>query len=140
MRTVTNGVMGIFNPTSGTVPYFWFVAVSDCDSTTGLDIESYELAFTNIEYDHWEREFSYDYWGVAQAHIAFIFFYFALAGLHVYGCWQLYRKEAYHPLVKILTTCILLQFIANFFYMLYTFLYSLIMVLDLQEYLLLVNY
>jgi len=120
---VKYGIPGQYNPRSFQIPYFWYVAVSDCNSKVGLDIESYEMTFVNREYGTYEYQFSYDTWGVAQAHLAFIFFYIALVGLHLYGSWQLFRVEAYHPLVKILTASVFTQAFANFLQVVHTSIY-----------------
>jgi len=108
-RPVVSGEPGFFTPASFVTTYYWYLAVADC-TQEDLDIESYDFHFTNPEYGYWEREFSFDRWGVAQTYIAFFILYIILVALHLYGCWQLYRIEAYHPLVKVLTIAIMLEF------------------------------
>jgi len=82
------------------------------------------LHFLNSEYGYWEKEISFDRWGVGQAYISFFVFYFLLVVAHLYGCWQLYRKEAYHPLVKIVTLSILFEFVCNLFQMIHYSVYA----------------
>jgi len=122
-RNVTSGVPSSFVPVSYMKQYFWYFAIADC-SGSSLDFSSYEVHMTNSEYGHWEQELSFDRWGIGQAYIAFFVFYIVLVGAHIYGCWQLYRKEAYHPLVKIITLAILLEFICNFFQMIHYSVYA----------------
>jgi len=88
--TIVNDKPGFLQPNSVAVEYFWFLAVSDC-SEQSLDIESYDLLFTNPQYGVWEKQFSFDRWGIGQTYISFFILYIILVALHLYGCWQLYR-------------------------------------------------
>jgi len=118
-----SGKPGYFTPASFQVPYFWYLAVADCSSKT-LDIESYEFLFTNPEYGPWEKQFSFDRWGIGQTYIAFFVLYIILLALNIYGSIQLYKVEAYHPLVKILTIAITMEFFDVFFQMIHYSIYA----------------
>jgi len=122
-RNITSGVPSYFTPASYMVQYFWFFAIADC-SGTELEFSDFELHFINSEFGHWEQEFSFDRWGIGQTYIAFFVFYVVLVVVHLYGCWQLYKKEAYHPLVKLVTLAILFEFVCNFFQMIHYSIYA----------------
>jgi hypothetical protein len=122
-RVITSEVPGFFTPASHYATYFWFLAISDC-SVKSLDIDSYDFLFTNPEFGHWEKQFSFDRWGIGQTYIAFFILYIILVALHLYGSWQLYRIEAYHPLVKILTIAVLIEFINVIFQMIHYSVYA----------------
>jgi len=89
-----------------------------------LDIESYEFIFTNPEYGPWEKQFSFDRWGIGQTYIAFFVLYIILLALNIYGSIQLYKVEAYHPLVKILTVSNILEFFNVLFQMIHYSIYA----------------
>jgi len=122
-RVVTSGVPGHFTPSSYVATYFWYLVVADCSVKT-LDLESYEFLFLNSEYGPWEKQFSFDRWGIGQTYIAFFVLYVILLSLHLYGCWQLFRVEAYHPLVKILTVAVILEFFDTTFQMIHYSIYA----------------
>jgi len=117
-RDIISDKPGSFTPISNMVPYFWFLVVADC-SASSINVESFDVSFTNPYYGKWEQQFSFDRWGIGQTYIAFFIFYIVLVALHLWGCYSLYRVEAYHPIVKLLTGAILFGFFDVFFQMIH---------------------
>jgi len=120
---IKNEVHEHMGPSSHVATYFWFLAVADCTAHS-LDLETYEFIFTNPEFGPWEKQFSFDRWGIGQTYIAFFVLYVILLSLHLYGCWKLYSVEAYHPLVKILTVAVILEFFDTTFQMIHYSVYA----------------
>eukprot|EP01130_Rhizamoeba_saxonica_P000562 TRINITY_DN10530_c0_g1_i1.p1 TRINITY_DN10530_c0_g1~~TRINITY_DN10530_c0_g1_i1.p1 ORF type:complete len:432 (-),score=43.99 TRINITY_DN10530_c0_g1_i1:65-1360(-) len=103
--------------------YFWFLAVADCSSSSGINIKHYDIEFINPG-GHWARQFSFDQQTVGQFLIFFFFMYICLISAHGYSCYQLFRIDCYHPIVKLLSVIIALEFFSIFLEMVHYSIYA----------------
>jgi len=91
----------------GHAKYYYF-AVIDCKSDTGIDLHNYTIHMTNPG-GPWDTEFSYDEAGMIYVYLIFWLTYMVGITVHAYGAWKLYKLGAFHPIVKLLSTALLLQ-------------------------------
>lgn len=52
-------------------------------------------------------------------YVAFFVFYLVVLGAHAYSAWQLFRTEALHPIVRLVSVTVILQFFSVLFYMIH---------------------
>eukprot|EP01126_Amoeba_proteus_P003189 TRINITY_DN11050_c0_g2_i2.p1 TRINITY_DN11050_c0_g2~~TRINITY_DN11050_c0_g2_i2.p1 ORF type:complete len:363 (-),score=47.81 TRINITY_DN11050_c0_g2_i2:146-1234(-) len=120
MRLVKSNISDSFIVNDVVRPYWWYVAVADCDSTTGINISHYELHFTNPSpisaYEMLYAEFSYDVQGLGQAYFSFTVYYLILLVLHVHAVRSLIRTNEYHHMIKLVTAGIVLLFLSSSFF------------------------
>jgi len=107
---VKNGQIYRFSPFQVTRAYFWYAAVADCDSLSGIDI-IYQAQFINPG-GIWDAQFSYDEQGVLQMYITFAIFYIILMLVHFWGVWQMTKDDSWHPIVRILTAALFSEFLS----------------------------
>jgi len=111
-RQVISGVPNWFFPTQWTRAYFWYFAVADCSNASGGLTLDYSLEYYNPG-GYFYHQFSYDEQGVAEMYIFFTIFYFILGLVQAYAAWQLIRQESWHPIVRLLTITVGLQFVSS---------------------------
>eukprot|EP01126_Amoeba_proteus_P063950 TRINITY_DN8889_c0_g1_i3.p1 TRINITY_DN8889_c0_g1~~TRINITY_DN8889_c0_g1_i3.p1 ORF type:complete len:423 (-),score=39.51 TRINITY_DN8889_c0_g1_i3:317-1585(-) len=137
MRHVTSQSRGIVEVTSNETgfiqtldvvrPYWWYVALADCDSE-GLSVSRYDLHFLNPAPNGtmkiWYTEFSYDTQGLAQTYILFVIFYLFVGATHLYAVTGLVTKNEYHPLIRLVTIGLVFLFISYSFYIIHFVVFS----------------
>eukprot|EP01120_Amphizonella_sp_Union-15-10_P017391 TRINITY_DN963_c0_g1_i1.p1 TRINITY_DN963_c0_g1~~TRINITY_DN963_c0_g1_i1.p1 ORF type:complete len:434 (-),score=47.48 TRINITY_DN963_c0_g1_i1:78-1379(-) len=96
-------------------PHFWYVAVANCKAPKeiGIGMFQYDIKFLNPG-GRLTRQFSYDEQGLFGMYLFYFLFYFFGLIVHLIGVWQLYRRAAFHPIVRLLTTTIVLEFVSIF--------------------------
>jgi len=92
---------------------FWYVVVLNCQATKDWSI-AYEIIATNPG-GFWSKQFSSDEQGVAGLYTAYFLFYIILLGAHFFAVFQLKKERCYHVLVKLVTLCLVLEFLHIFF-------------------------
>eukprot|EP01125_Pyxidicula_operculata_P022742 TRINITY_DN9544_c0_g1_i1.p1 TRINITY_DN9544_c0_g1~~TRINITY_DN9544_c0_g1_i1.p1 ORF type:complete len:443 (-),score=89.24 TRINITY_DN9544_c0_g1_i1:46-1335(-) len=102
IKNITSGLTDVWETSSSVRPYYWYVAVADCSSATGIDIDSYDLVFLNPG-GQWFTQFSFDEQEVLQYYIFFTLWYLGLLIAHAWGVWQLIKTHSFHPIVRLLT-------------------------------------
>jgi len=95
---VVSGQTYSFNPYQHSRAYFWYVAVADCKSLSGIDI-TYHAHWYNPG-GFWLEQYSYDQQGVYPMYITFTIFYFILLIVHLWGVWQMTKDDSWHPVCK----------------------------------------
>eukprot|EP01133_Synstelium_polycarpum_P016644 gene16644-19775_t len=102
-------------------PHFWYIAAADC---TGGSLEfSYKATFLNSG-GLWSAQFSQDEHGLEALYLVYFFAFLALAAFSCYTGWALLRTQSYHPIVKLLTLSILLEFLSVFIILIHWGAYS----------------
>jgi GPR180/TMEM145, transmembrane domain len=106
-------------------PHFWFVAAADCslDKGSELDLKKFELTFFNAG-GPWEKQFSFDEQSVAGMYTGWWIIFTLGALLHGWGCYVLYRSGSYHPIVKILSVAVVLEWLVLFFSLIHWLIYK----------------
>ncbi|GAM19613.1 hypothetical protein SAMD00019534_027880 [Acytostelium subglobosum LB1] len=99
-------------PEDDTRPHYWYVVAADCSSTNGMDLE-YKLEFYNTG-NIWKHQFSADDQGLEQMYLTYFWFFLVLAIFSCYCGYMLMRTHSYHPIVKLLTITVLLEFLSIF--------------------------
>lgn len=118
--TAAGGSVDLYNyPSGGKKPenkynHYWWVVIADC-AANSQTIPSYSITFTN----HGADQLSCDEQGLPAMYIVFFVFYLFLVGAHAYSAWQLFRSEALHPIVRIISVALALQFFSIFFSMIH---------------------
>jgi hypothetical protein len=104
-------------------PRYFHVAVADCSSTNGINIGAFQITYLQDPLT-WDRQFSYDEQGLLQLHVVYFIFYCLLMAAHVYGTLEFIRKDAYHPILRILTAAIALELLSDFCMMIHYAVYK----------------
>eukprot|EP01006_Ploeotia_vitrea_P037471 TRINITY_DN66132_c2_g1_i1.p2 TRINITY_DN66132_c2_g1~~TRINITY_DN66132_c2_g1_i1.p2 ORF type:complete len:375 (+),score=170.14 TRINITY_DN66132_c2_g1_i1:412-1536(+) len=94
-------------------PRFWYLVAANCN---GFEQLFYEVSFIN-QGSAWDKEFGVNERGLNTLFVLFFLIYMALTLVHSYGIHKLWPSEVLHPIVKLLTAAITLQFFAVFFYL-----------------------
>jgi hypothetical protein len=121
--TIPNGVIDISRGSSTasghintwdiTRPHFWFLAVADCVGNNGIQL-TYSLLFLSSG-GPWYQQFSFDEQGLLQLYIFFFLFYVVLCAFHSWGVFQFIKRDAYHPILRLLTSALALELFSNMF-------------------------
>lgn len=119
-ETAAGGIVNLYNvPVGSKEPrnsykHFWWFVVADCGAQS-QNIPSYSIHITQYN----GSELSCDEYGLPAMYITFFVFYLFVIGAHAYSAWQLFKSEALHPIVRIISVAIALQFFAIFFQMIH---------------------
>jgi len=69
----------------------------------------YELLFLNAG-GPWTRQFSYDEQGLAPMYLFYFLIFLVGIFVHLKSVYDLWKREAYHVVIKLLTACVVLEF------------------------------
>jgi len=94
-------------------PHFWYFVVSNCNNSKPINLK-YHFQWLN-KGGAWTRQFSFDEQGLPAMYLVFWLFFMILTAVHLWGVVILVRNGSYHPLVRILTACIVLELFSLFF-------------------------
>ncbi|GAM23190.1 hypothetical protein SAMD00019534_063650 [Acytostelium subglobosum LB1] len=117
-----------FNGTAVTIqvldamrPHYWYVVAVDCSGNSlNMDYEFTWLNAGNI----WKRQFSNDDQGLEQMYLTYFWFFLLLAVYSCYSGWVLTTTKSYHPIVKLLTISVVLEFLSVFILLIHYGAYS----------------
>eukprot|EP00164_Ancoracysta_twista_P001448 GFYU01001888.1.p1 GENE.GFYU01001888.1~~GFYU01001888.1.p1 ORF type:complete len:434 (-),score=118.82 GFYU01001888.1:274-1575(-) len=102
-------------------PHYWYWALLNCNTTT-MSIK-YEASYLNPG-GFWTREISYDYQGYPEMYVVFSILFLIFAVIHIKGTLSLGRTSPLHPIIKLLTTAVALQFASLMFIMIHWLVYA----------------
>jgi len=93
--------------------HFWYFVVSNC----GYNSISfnYEMHMYNAGNDPWTKEFSFDEQGLEGLYLFYFIAYLIGGAVHAYAVYVLIQSRSYHPIVRLLTITIVLEFFSVFF-------------------------
>jgi len=106
-RSVVSGLQIIQPFEDDARPHYWYIAISNCGETSKLEFE-YDFQFINVG-GPWERQFSYDDQGLIEMYLIFWILFTLVTIVHLRGVWTLFSTKSFHPIVKLLTTTLLLE-------------------------------
>jgi hypothetical protein len=89
------------------------MVIANCNNTKSMKLK-YHFEFLNGG-GAWTRQFSFDEQGLPAMYLVFWLFFLILTAVHMWGVAILVRNGSYHPLVRILTSCIVLELFSLFF-------------------------
>jgi len=92
-------------------PHFWYVVISNCGGTSQMEFE-YEMEFTNGG-GSWDVQFSYDEQSVPQMYLFFWLLFTIGLTIHLRGVWILRQQAAFHPIIRLLTSSIVLETVSE---------------------------
>ncbi|KAF2074745.1 hypothetical protein CYY_003933 [Polysphondylium violaceum] len=102
-------------------PHFWYVVAVNCQGSVELD--EYSISLTNPG-GIWKRQFSYDEQGLEALYLVYFFVFLGLAIFTSYAAYTLTMTRSFHPIVKILTLTIYLEFLSVFILLVHYGVYS----------------
>lgn len=91
-------------------PRFWYLVIASCRGFEDID---YEVRFTN-QGGTWQQEFGVNEQGLATLYIVYFLVYSAALLLQTYAFQKRWSSEYLHPIVKLSSATIILQFVAVF--------------------------
>ncbi|EGG21397.1 hypothetical protein DFA_01279 [Cavenderia fasciculata] len=119
-ETIGNGTTTI--PFADTQrPHFWYFVAADCNGGS-LDF-TYDMEWLNYG-GTWYQQFSWEEYGLEGLYLVYFFFFVALTAYSLYSAWNLHKTKSFHPIVKLLTISILLQFLSVFILLIHYGAYS----------------
>ena len=93
-------------------PRFYYIAGVNCESGAGLDF-GYTITSLNPG-GAWMKQFGVDEQGLLATYLVFFLAFVVGSALHIWGLIKMWRQDALHPIVKLLTSSILLQCVSIF--------------------------
>jgi hypothetical protein len=118
--TAAGGIVNLHDVPSGvkhpgnSYNHYWWLVVADCGAASQT-IPSYSIQFTQEN----GSQMSCDEEGLPAMYIVFFVFYLFVIVAHAYSAWQLFKSEALHPIVRIISVALALQFFSIFFEMIH---------------------
>ncbi|KAN0029398.1 hypothetical protein ACTA71_007525 [Dictyostelium dimigraforme] len=91
--------------------HFWYVVVANCESEVG------EVDFTLTLLNGgglFSRQFSYDEQGLEALYLVYFFVFLLLTAYTAYTGFKLFKSNAFHPMIKILSIVVVLEFLSVF--------------------------
>jgi len=118
---VVNSIPTVISFTDQSRPRFWYAVIADC-SAQQLEAQ-YQITFLNPG-GAWSRQFSFEEQGLVGMHLAFFLFFVIGVSAHLYGVWQFHKSNSFHPLIRLLTSSILMEFVSIMCYFIHYAIYA----------------
>mmetsp|Transcript_34577 Transcript_34577/g.86880 ORF Transcript_34577/g.86880 Transcript_34577/m.86880 type:complete len:446 (-) Transcript_34577:864-2201(-) len=94
--------------------HFWWFAAANCNPGTVFEL-TYDIHMQNSGDGAWDREFSFDQQGVLTMYLVFLCVWTIGLAVEAYAAFALWRKDAWHPMVRILDAAVLSQWFSLLF-------------------------
>ncbi|KAK5583419.1 hypothetical protein RB653_005012 [Dictyostelium firmibasis] len=91
--------------------HFWYVVAANCQGEVG------EVDFTLTLLNGgglWTRQFSYDEQGLEALYLVYFFVFLLLVAYTAFTAFKLFKTNSFHPMIKILSGVVLLEFLSVF--------------------------
>ncbi|EFA78419.1 hypothetical protein PPL_09070 [Heterostelium album PN500] len=103
-------------------PHYWYLVAANCQDDDGINLE-YTISWINAG-GLWKAEFSYDDQGLEAMYLVYFWFFLLLGAYSCYSAWVLMSTKSFHPIVKLLTISIILEFLSVFILLIHYGAYS----------------